>query len=109
DQSSILSTHIGCSQLSEVPVSGDPTPSQRHTGSVSAFMMRSLIHLDLSFVPGEKHESLCLLLRVDIQLDQHHELKMLFSIVYHCIIYPNSGAHRLDLDSEDESLSLRCG
>jgi hypothetical protein len=44
---------------------------------VSGFILRSLIHLDLSFAKGDKHGSICIFLHVDIQLDQHHILKML--------------------------------
>jgi len=40
-------------------------------------MWRSLIHLDLSFVQGDKNRSICILLHVDLQLNQHHLLKML--------------------------------
>jgi len=46
--------------------------------NVSVFMWRSLIHLDLSFVQDDKHGSICILLHVDLQLNQHHLLKMLF-------------------------------
>jgi hypothetical protein len=45
--------------------------------SVSGFMWRSLIHLDLSFVQGDKNGSICILLHADHQLNQHHLLKML--------------------------------
>jgi len=40
-------------------------------------MWRSLIHLDLSFVQGNKNGSTCILLHVDLQLNQHHLLKIL--------------------------------
>ena len=49
--------------------------------SVSGFMLRSLIHLDLSFVQGDKYGSIFILLHTDSQLDQHHLLKMLFIIL----------------------------
>ena len=45
--------------------------------SVSGFMWRSLIQLDLNFVQGDKNGSICILLHADHQLDQHHLLKML--------------------------------
>ena len=45
--------------------------------SVSGFMWRSLIHLDLSFVQGDKNGLICLLLHANCQLNQHHLLKML--------------------------------
>ena len=52
--------------------------------SVYGFMLRSLIHLDLSFVHGDKYGSVLILPQADIQFDQHHLLKVLsfFSSVY---------------------------
>jgi hypothetical protein len=56
---------------------------------------RSLIHLDLSFVQGDKYESVYILLHTDIQFDQHHLLKTLFfSIVYFWFLY-----EKLDIQS----------
>ena len=52
--------------------------------SVSGLMWRSLIHLDLSFVRGDKNESICVLLHVDHQLNEHRWLKMLF--FSHCMV-----------------------
>ena len=52
--------------------------------SVGGFMLRPLIHLDLSFEHGDRYGSVCILLHVDIQLYQHHLLKMLS--FFHCII-----------------------
>ena len=52
--------------------------------SVSGFMWRSLIQLDLTFVQGAKHGSICTILHADCQKDQNNLLKMLsffFSIV----------------------------
>jgi hypothetical protein len=45
--------------------------------SVSGFMWRSLVHLDLSFVQGDKNGSIHNLLHDNCQLCQHHLLKML--------------------------------
>ena len=45
--------------------------------SVSGFMWTSLIHLDLSFVQGDKNGSIHILLHDNHQLCQHHLLKML--------------------------------
>jgi hypothetical protein len=45
--------------------------------SVSGFIWRSLIHLYLSFVQGEKNRLICILLHADLQLNQHHLFKML--------------------------------
>jgi hypothetical protein len=46
---------------------------------VSSFIWGSLIHLDLSFVQGDKNLSICIILHADHQLKEHHLLKMLFS------------------------------
>ena len=47
--------------------------------SVYFFLMRrSLIHLDLGFVQGDKNKSICILLHTDHQMNQQHMLKMLF-------------------------------
>ena len=48
--------------------------------SVAGFMLRSLIHLNLSFVHGYEHGSICSLLHTLIQSCQHHLLKMIFSL-----------------------------
>ena len=40
-------------------------------------MLKSLIHLDLSFVQGDKYGSIFILLPTDFQLHQHHLLKIL--------------------------------
>jgi hypothetical protein len=53
--------------------------------SVSGFMMRYLIHLDLSFVQGDKYVSIFILLHADSQLDQHHLLKIFFSLYVFCV------------------------
>jgi hypothetical protein len=45
--------------------------------SVSGFMWKSLINLDLGFVQGDKNGSICIFLHADLQLKQHHLLKML--------------------------------
>jgi hypothetical protein len=44
---------------------------------------RSLLHLDLSFVQGDKYGSICMLLHTDIQLDQHLLKILLF---FHCMV-----------------------
>ena len=50
----------------------------------SGFMLKSLIHLDLIFVQGDKYGKFFIFLHIDSQLDLHHLLKMLscFSIIY---------------------------
>ena len=40
--------------------------------SMSGFIMRSSLHLDLSIMQGVKYGSICFFLHDDIQLDQHH-------------------------------------
>ena len=47
------------------------------------FMLRSLIHVDLRFVQGDKCGSICILLHANIQSDQHHLLKTLFFFSLH--------------------------
>jgi hypothetical protein len=37
--------------------------------SVSGFMLRSLIHLDLSFMQGNRYGSICILLHANTQLE----------------------------------------
>ena len=44
--------------------------------TVSGLMLRSLIHLDLNLVQGDKYGSIFILLHVDIQLFQYHLLKI---------------------------------
>ena len=51
--------------------------------SVVRFILRSLIHLDLSFVHGDRYGFIFILLQVNIQLCQHHLLKMLS--FFHCM------------------------
>jgi hypothetical protein len=45
--------------------------------SVFCFMWSSLIHLDLSFIQGDKNGSIHIPLHTNSQLTQHHLLKML--------------------------------
>jgi hypothetical protein len=47
-------------------------------------MLRSLIHLDMSFVQGDKYGPIFIFLHTDNQLDQNYLLKVLsfFPIVY---------------------------
>jgi hypothetical protein len=46
--------------------------------SISGFMLRPLIHLDLSFLQGVKYGSNFIFPHIDSQLDHHHSLKMLY-------------------------------
>ena len=52
--------------------------------SVAGFMLRSLIHLDFSFVHGDRYVSIFILLHVTIQLCQNHLLNMFsfFHLIY---------------------------
>ena len=45
--------------------------------SVSGFMLRSLIQLNLSYEHSDRYGSTCILLHADIQLNQHHLLNRL--------------------------------
>ena len=54
--------------------------------SVSSFRLMSFIHLDLSFVKGDKYGCIYIVLHADIQLDQDHLLRMLSS--FHCMVFP---------------------
>jgi hypothetical protein len=63
--------------------------------SISGFMWSSLIHLDFSFVQGDKNGSVCILLHVDLQLNQHYLLKMLsFSTGWFYLLCQRSADHR---------------
>ena len=59
-------------------VEGYSHPSSSIRTMECSFMLSSLIHLELSFVPGDRYGSISILLHVDIQFDQHHLLKILF-------------------------------
>jgi hypothetical protein len=64
--------------FSPVPISSRLFPTFSSINfSVSGFMWRSLIHLDLSFVQGDKNGSIHILLHDNHQLCQHHLLKIL--------------------------------
>ena len=52
--------------------------------SVSGFMLRSLIHMDLNFVRAGRYGSICFLLPAGIQWDKHHLLKML--LFFHVMV-----------------------
>jgi hypothetical protein len=64
--------------FSPVPISSRLFPTSSFISfSVSGFMWSSLIHLDLSFVQGDKNRSIHMVLHDSCQLRQHHLLKML--------------------------------
>ena len=56
--------------------------------SIYGLMLRSLIHLELSFVQGGKYGSVFVLLYADIQFKQHHLLKMLS--FFQCVFLTSS-------------------
>ena len=45
--------------------------------SISGAVLRSLVHLELNFVPGDECMSICILLHAAIQFNQHYFWKML--------------------------------
>jgi hypothetical protein len=64
--------------FSPVPISSKVfSTSSSINFSVFGFMWSSLIHLDFSFLKGDKNESFLILLHDNHQLCQHHLLKML--------------------------------
>jgi hypothetical protein len=74
--------------FSHVPISSRLSPTFSSISfSVYGFLWRSLIHLDLSFVQGDKNGSICIVLHDNRQLYQHHLLKML-SFFYWMVLAP---------------------
>ena len=63
-------------KLSVVPMCSRILPSFSSV-SVTGFMLSSFMHLNLSFVWGDRYGSICIFLHARIQLDQDHLLKML--------------------------------
>jgi hypothetical protein len=59
----------------------------------AAFESHNMIHLDLSFVRGDKNGLVCILLHDNRQLNQHHLLKML-SFSYWMVLAPLSKIKR---------------
>jgi hypothetical protein len=52
----------------------------------SIWLLRYLIHLDLSFVQDNTYESICIRLHTDIQLDQYHlNLELYHKGVLDCV------------------------
>jgi hypothetical protein len=63
--------------------------------SVFGFILRSLIHFDLSFVQGDSYGTICIILHAHIQLDQPHLLKMIFFfLVWFFLLCQKSSVHR---------------
>ncbi|MBV2150903.1 DUF3704 domain-containing protein [Sphingobium sp. AS12] len=74
---SVCATGVMFRKQSPVPINSRVFPTlSSNRFSVAGFMLRSLIHLDLSFVHGDRYGSICSLLHASIQLCQHHLLKM---------------------------------
>ena len=64
----------------------DYFPLSLLSGIVSLYLcLISFIHLDLSFVQGDRYGSICILLYTDIQLDEHYLLKILSFL--HCVFW----------------------
>jgi hypothetical protein len=81
--------------FSHVPISSRLSPTFSSISfSVYGFLWRSLIHLDLSFVQGDKNGSICILLHANCQLSQHHLLKML-SFFHWMVLAPLSKIKQL--------------
>ena len=91
---SVCATGVIFRKWSPVPVCSSVLPTFSSMWfSVSGFM--SLIHLDLSFVHGDRYGSIFILLCVDIQLYQHHLLSMFsfFHLIF-LILCQKSGVQR---------------
>ena len=74
---SICATGAISRKWSTVPINSGVFPTfSSMRFSVFGFMLRSLIHLDLSFVHGNRYGSI-FILHGDIQLCQHHLFNML--------------------------------
>ena len=75
---SVCATGVIFRKWSPVPMRSSvlPTFSSKRF-SMNGFMLRTLIHLDMSFVYGDRNGSIFILRHVDIQLCQHHLLNML--------------------------------
>ena len=70
------------SKLSPVPMCSRQFPTFSSVRlSISLLIMRSLIHLNLNFVQGDRYGSICILLHADIQ---HHLFKILS---FYCIVW----------------------
>jgi hypothetical protein len=67
------------------------------TVSVSAFMLRSLIHLDLRFVQDNKYGSIFIFLHTDCHLDQHHLLTMLFFFFFVLYVFGFFDKHQVSI------------
>lgn len=62
--------------------------------SVCSFMVRSLIHRDLSFMQDQRYESIYIILHADLQFDQHHLRKILpFSSMHIWILHQKLCLH----------------
>ena len=75
---SVCAAGVKFRKWSPVPMHSSVLPTYSSLRfSVAGFMLRSLIHLDLSFVHGDRYGSIFILLHVIIQLCHHHLLNML--------------------------------
>ena len=91
----VCATGVICRKWSPVPMCCRVLPTFSSIRfSVFRLILRSLIHLDLSFVHGDRYGSIFILLHADIQLCQHHLLNMLYFPFYIFASLSKSGVHR---------------
>jgi hypothetical protein len=63
--------------------------------SVSGILLKSLMHVDLSFELDDKYDSIYIPLHADCQSDEHQLLKMLcfFKSIWFRLLYHRSNVH----------------
>ena len=84
---SVCATGVIFMKWSLVPMHSSVLPTFSSIGfSVAGFMLRSLIHLDLSFMHGDRYWSILILLHIGIQLCQHNLSNRLsfFHLIFFC-------------------------
>ena len=84
-------------KLSPVQVCSRLFPTFSSICSISGFIVRSLFHLDLSFVQGVDTDLLEFFYILTSSLDEHHLLKMLSFFPLYLLLYQKS-AMRMHLD-----------
>jgi len=55
--------------------------------SLSGIMLKILAYLDLSFVQGDKYGYICIILCVNILIDQHHRSRMLSFFPFYAFVF----------------------
>jgi hypothetical protein len=87
-------------RVSLIPMSSRLSPTCCSIGfSVSGFVLRSLIHLDLSFEQGDNYGSIWILLHANFQSDQCHLLTM--RSLFHCIVWGFFIKHQVSISVWD--------